>query len=57
MALPVNERQAATISPEATAFLHSQPSLSGPPSLYTDMGYPAQVPIFRAQAVTGPWIG
>jgi monoterpene epsilon-lactone hydrolase len=49
MALPVNERQAATMSPEATAFLHSQPSLSGPPSLYTDMGSPAQVPIFRAQ--------
>ncbi len=49
MALPVNERQAATISPEATAFLRSQPSLSGPPSLYADMASPAQVPVFRAQ--------
>jgi monoterpene epsilon-lactone hydrolase len=49
MALPVNERQAATISPEATAFLRGQPSLSGPPSLYTDIASPAQVPVFRAQ--------
>src|SRR6266852_3313622 len=49
MALPVNERQAATMSPEATAFLRNQPSLSGPPSLYTDIASPAQVPVFRAQ--------
>src|SRR5277367_4919909 len=38
MALPVNERQAATISPEAAAFLWNQPSLSGPHSLYADTG-------------------
>jgi monoterpene epsilon-lactone hydrolase len=49
MALPVNGRQAATISPEAMAFLRSQPSLAGPSSLYADMASPAQVPVFRAQ--------
>ena len=49
MALAVNERQAATISPEATAFLRNQSSLSGPPSLYADIASPAQVPVFRAQ--------
>lgn len=48
MALPVNERQAATMSPEAAAFLQNRPSLSGPPSLYADIANPAQVPIFRA---------
>ncbi len=47
MALPVNERQAATISPEAAAFLRNQPSLSGPPSLYAEIASPAQVPVFR----------
>jgi hypothetical protein len=45
MALPVNERQAATISPEAAAFLRSQPSLGGPPSFYNDIASPAQVPV------------
>src|SRR5205807_2281651 len=49
MALPVNERQAATISLEAATFLRNQPSLSGPPSLYADIASPAQVPVFRAQ--------
>jgi len=43
----------ATISPGATAFLRSQPSLSGPPSLYTDIASPAQVPVFRARSLLG----